>query len=129
MLASMRNRRTPSTCCLAVIAVTALLVAPALAQTAAPPLDLRLHELPLSPDDEPVSNTESADSGTVVHGSVTTGIGYSKNFGNSTYNAAEFDVSSKTDSGRVVDLHIGVQRETGVPYALPPDYVRRYPDR
>ena len=107
----------------------ALLAAPAVAQTAAPPLDLRLHEVPLSPGDEAVSNDENAGAGTAVHGSVTTGIGYSKNFGNSTYNAAELDVSKTTDSGRVVDLHIGVQRETGVPYGLPPDYVRRYPDR
>jgi hypothetical protein len=110
-------------------AVMALLAAPALAQTEASPLDLRLHELPLSADDVAPSSEEAADTGTEVHGSFTTGIGYSKNFGNSTYNAAELDVSKQTDSGRVVDLHIGVQRTTGLPYASPPDYIRRYPDR
>lgn len=107
----------------------ALLAASAIAQTPVPPLDLRLHELPLSPEDESTAGEDVADTGTAVHGSFTTGIGYSKNFGNSTYNAAELDVSRTTDSGRVVDLHIGVQRETGVPYALPPEYVTLYPNR
>ena len=125
----MRNTRIPWMRCAAAAIATALLAAPAIAQDQAAPLDLRLHELPLSADDVSAPSDYDADTETRVHGSVTTGIGYSKNFGNSTYNAAELDVRKQTDSGRVVDLHIGVQRTTGLPYASPPDYVRRYPDR
>ena len=126
----MRNRLIPWMHCAAAAIATAWLAAPAIAQDQAPPLDLRLHELPLAAEDVPAPSDYSADTDTAVHGSFTTGIGYSKNFGNSTYNAAELDVSKQTDSGRVVDLHIGVQRSTGLPYyAAPPDYVRRYPDR
>jgi hypothetical protein len=106
----------------------ALFAATGLAQTPPPALDLRLHDLPEPSDDDAASSDfGEGDSTTSVHGSFTTGIGYSKNFGNSTYNAAELDVSKQTDSGRAVDLHIAVQRTTGMPYASPPDYVRRYP--
>ena len=126
---TMRNARIRSLRrCLAAISL-ALSSAAALAQTPPPALDLRLHDLPALNDDAATPAEYSADTETSVHGSFTTGIGYSKNFGNSTYNAAELDVSKQTDSGRTVDLHIGVQRSTGLPYASPPDYVRRYPDR
>lgn len=108
----------------------ALFAAAGLAQTPAPALDLRLHDVPEPSDDGAASSDfGEGDTAATVHGSFTSGIGYSKNFGRSTYNAAELDVSKQTDSGRAVDLHIGVQRTTGLPYAAAPDDVRRYPER
>ncbi len=105
-----------------------LFAAAAFAQTPPPALDLQLHDLQQPSDDDTASSDfGAADTTSSVHGSFTTGIGYSKNYGNSTYNAAELDVSKQTDSGRAVDLHIAVQRSTGLPYGSPPDYVRRYP--
>jgi hypothetical protein len=105
----------------------ALLASAALAQTPPPALDLQLHDLPQPSDDDAAPADFATDGGTSVHGSFTSGIGYSKNFGNSTFNAAELNVSRRTDDGGNVDLHVAVARSTGMPYASPPDYVRRYP--
>ena len=116
--------------CRSVAAIAfAIFATTALAQTPPLALDLQLHDLQQPTDDDgaPSGDLGAGDTTTQVHGSFTTGIGYSKNFGHSTYNAAELDVSKQTDSGRAVDLHIAVQRTTGLPYASPPDYVRRYP--
>ena len=68
-----------------------------------------------------------ADTATSVHGSFTTGIGYSKTYGNSTLNAAEFDVNKQYDNGKTLNLHIDVLRSTGLPSVPPRDYVSRYP--
>jgi hypothetical protein len=100
----------------------------ALAQTQPSSLDLRLPQ-PLDAGAQ-VSTTPgeyAADTATSVHGSFTTGIGYSKTFGNSTVNAAELDVNKQYDNGRVLNLHIDVLRSTGLPGAAPRDYVSRYP--
>ena len=124
----MRNSRIRLHCSAAAISLT-LLAATAFAQTPPPALDLQLHDLQQASDDDDAASSDfgAGDTTTSVHGSFTTGIGYSKNFGNSTYNAAELDVSKRTDDGRAVDFHIAVQRTTGLSYASPPDYVRRYP--
>lgn len=100
----------------------------ALAQTQPSPLDLRLPQ-PLDAGGQ-VSTTpdeQVADTATSVHGSFTTGIGYSKTFGNSTVNAAELDVNKQYDNGRALNLHIDVLRSTGLPGPVPRDYVSRYP--
>jgi hypothetical protein len=119
-------------CAVAAIAI-ALLAAPAFAQTPPAPLDLRLHELPdlrPQPDDEVATPRErAADTETSVHGSFSSEIGYSKAFGQSTVNTADIDVTKQTDSGRTLDLHIGVLHSTGLPDVSPRDYVSRYPGR
>lgn len=97
------------------------------AQTQPPSLDLRLPDPDLSSGAVAVPGQHVADMATSVHGSFTTGIGYSKNYGNSTVNAAELDVTKQYESGRVLDLHIGVLRSTGLPGAASQDYVSRYP--
>lgn len=48
-----------------------------------------------------------------VHGSFTTGIGYSKGFGTSTMNAAELNVSKQYDDGKRVDVHIHLEQGKG----------------
>ena len=126
----MRNSRFPPLRRSAAI-VLALFATAAFAQTPPPALDLQLHDLQQPTDDDEAASSDfgagAGDDKASVHGSFTTGIGYSKNFGNSTYNAAELDVSKQTDDGRAVDFRIAVQRSTGLPYGAPPDYVRRYP--
>lgn len=113
------------------VAVTlmALLAGPAWAQTQPSPLDLRLPQLPDSriSSDTNTPEERAADTATSVHGSFTTGVGYSKAYGNSTLNAAELDVNKQYDNGKTLNLHIDVLRSTGLPGALPPDYVSRYP--
>jgi hypothetical protein len=125
IIASTRTRRLHS-----VIAATLLMLAAASvsAQTQ-PPLDLRLHPLPdpLAGEHIATPAQQAVDSGTSVHGSFSTGIGYSKNYGNSTVNTAELDVSKQYESGRAIDLHIGVLHSTGLPTTAPHDYVSRYP--
>lgn len=106
----------------------ALVAGFASAQTPYPSLDLRLRPLPdLTDGRGSVPDEHAADAATSVHGSFTTGIGYSKNYGNSTVNAADLDVTKQYESGRVLDLHIGVLRSTGLPGAVPQDCVSRYP--
>lgn len=59
------------------------------------------------------ANTGDDKHGPQVHGSFTTGIGYSKGYGTSTMNAAELDVSGQTDSGRTYDMHLHVIQSNG----------------
>jgi len=109
----------------------ALVACPAFAQTPPAALDLRLQPLPdVHPQaDEPVAppDEEAADKATSVHGSFTTGIGTSKNYGNSTLTAAEVDVNKQYDNGKALNLHIDVFHSTGLPPVAPRDYVSRYP--
>ena len=108
--------------------VLALVAGVASAQTPQPPLDLRLRPLPdLTDGGVAVPGQRAADTDTSVHGSFTTGIGYSKNYGNSTVNEAELDVTKQYENGRTLDFHMGVLRSTGLPGAAPQDYVSRYP--
>lgn len=88
------------------------------------PLDLRLPQ----PADAPAlsgSNDATSpgvyidNSTTSVHGSFTSGVGYSKTFGTSTINAADLDVTHQNDDGRTMNLHIDVLRSTGVPTVVP----------
>jgi hypothetical protein len=95
-----------------------------------PSLDLRL---PHSPD-APVLDSQRdatpgvyvADTATSVHGTFSSGIGYSKAFGTSTINTADLDVNKQYDDGRTLNLHIDVLHSTGLPAAAPRDYVSRY---
>ena len=77
-----------------------------------------------APDDYDEAN--GTDTDTSVHGSFTAGIGYSKAYGNSTFNAAELDVSKQYDDGKTLDLHIDVTRSTGLPTVSPRGYGSRY---
>lgn len=66
------------------------------------------------------SGARDSTQGPQVHGSFTTGIGYSKGYGTSTMNAADLDVSGQTDSGRTYDMHLHVMQSKGPgfsPYA------------
>ena len=103
IMASTQTRRLHG-----VIAATllALAAAPVSAQTQ-PPLDLRLRQLPDPQAGERIATPDQqvVDTGTSVHGSFSTGIGYSKNYGNSTVTTADLDVSKQYDSGRAIDLH------------------------
>jgi hypothetical protein len=51
--------------------------------------------------------------GPQVHGSFTTGIGVSKGYGTSTMNAADLDISGRTDSGRTYDMQIHLMQTKG----------------
>lgn len=62
------------------------------------------------------------DNGVSVHGSFTTGVGYSKGYGTSTLNAAELHISKQYDDGKTVDMHINVEKTKGPgfsPYGYP----------
>lgn len=106
------------------------LAGPAWAQTQPSALDLRLPPpsdlRPQADGGVTIPDERATDTATSVHGSFTSGVGYSKGFGNSTVNAAELDVTKRYDSGRTLDLQIGVLRSTGVPTVTPHDYVSRY---
>ncbi len=100
----------------------------ALAQSQPSSLDLRLPQPPdaganvgTTPDEH------AADTATSIHGSFSTGVGYSKAYGNSTVTAAELDVNKAYDNGKSLNLHIDVLHSTGLPGPLPRDYVSRYP--
>ncbi len=56
---------------------------------------------------------DEAGRGPQVHGSFTTGIGYSKGYGTSTVNAADVDIHGQSDSGRTYDLQIHVMQGKG----------------
>lgn len=71
------------------------------------------------------SGASEEKSGPQVHGSFTTGIGYSKGYGTSTMNAADLDVSGQTDSGRSYDVHLHVMQSKG-PGFSPYAYGLRY---
>lgn len=62
------------------------------------------------------------DDGVSVHGSFTTGVGYSKGYGTSTLNAAELHISKQYGDGKTVDMHINVEKTKGPgfsPYGYP----------
>jgi len=59
------------------------------------------------------SGVDEDKRGPQVHGSFTTGIGYSKGYGTSTMNAADLDISGQTDSGRTYDMQIHVIQSKG----------------
>jgi hypothetical protein len=96
------------------------------AQTQPPSLNLQLPQSPAytdtsqggtTPDD--YDDASVTNSGTSVHGSFTAGVGYSKAYGNSTFNAAELDVSKQYGDGKTLDMHFDVTRITGVPVVSP----------
>jgi hypothetical protein len=93
-------------------------------------LNLQLPQPPdMRPDVSPVDATPdeySADTATSVHGSFTTGIGYSRTYGNSTLDAAELDVNKQYDNGKTLNLHIDVLRSKGLPDVSPRGYVSRF---
>lgn len=103
--------------------LSALFAACAHAQTAPQPLDLRLPQPPDAPAlggaHEVSPGVYVDDSSTSVHGSFTSGIGYSKAFGTSTIEAADLDVTHQNDDGKTMNLHIDVLRSTGVPGGMP----------
>jgi len=85
---------------------------------------------PTAPTDNAVVDAQDSraideKSGPQVHGSFTTGIGYSKGYGTSTMNAADLDVSGQTDSGRSYDMHLHVMQSKG-PGFSPYAYGLRY---
>lgn len=53
------------------------------------------------------------DNGVQVHGSVTTGIGYSKGYGTSTMNAVELHISKPYGDGKTFDMHIHAEKTDG----------------
>lgn len=99
--------------------------------TASAPLKLQLPDpgsqpLPLAGgEDSPgeyYGDHGKDDDGVSVHGSFTTGVGYSKGYGTSTLNAAELHISKRYDDGKTVDMHINVEKTKGPgfsPYAYP----------
>jgi len=96
------------------------------AQTQPSPLNLQLPQAPAYSDSSegttPADDYDDASatgSGASVHGSFTAGVGYSRNYGNSTYNSAELDVSKQYGDGKTVDMHFDVTRITGVPVIAP----------
>ena len=101
------------------------------AQTQPNSLNLQLPQQPdLRPEisqDAATTDEHAADTDTSVHGSFTTGIGYSKTYGNSTVSAAELDVNKQYDNGKTLNLHIEALHSTGLPDVSPRDYVSRYP--
>ncbi len=70
---------------------------------------------------------------TVVHGGVTTGVGYSREFGTGTSVGADLDVSHVDANGRSMNLHIDVSKSDGFPgqsgYLGQPGYFGGYSGR
>lgn len=95
---------------------------PAAAQMA-PPLQLQVPTLPANAAPAETSDNAVVDAqdragderarGPDVHGSVTTGIGYSKGYGTTTMGAADLDISGQSDSGRSYDVHLHVMQSKG----------------
>lgn len=54
--------------------------------------------------------------GPEVHGAVTAGIGYSSGYGTTTFEAADFDISGQSDSGRDYGVRIHLQQSKGPGY-------------
>ncbi len=106
----------------------------ALAQTE--PLDLKLKDSSTTSGDPPgtyygdhsgpaikdtdTPRSELDDGKAHIHGSFTTGMGYSKGYGSSTYNAADINISKAftSDSGRtsVMSMDIHVSKSDGPGY-------------
>lgn len=62
------------------------------------------------------------DNGVQVHGSVTTGIGYSKGYGTSTMNAVDLHLSKPYGDGKTFDMKIHLEKSKGPgfsPYSYP----------
>jgi hypothetical protein len=96
------------------------------AQTQPPPLNLQLPQAPAYGDTGPgatpsddYDDASGTGTGTSVHGSFTSGVGYSKAYGNSTFNAAELNVSKQYGDGKTLDMHFDVTRITGLPAVAP----------
>lgn len=75
---------------------------------------------------------DDGDDGVEVHGSVTTGIGYSKGYGTSRMNAMELHISKPYGDGKSLDMHIHAEQTKGPgfsPYRYPYGgyYGPRYP--
>lgn len=51
--------------------------------------------------------------GPEVHGSITAGIGYSKGYGTTTMQAADFDISGQSEGGREYDMRIHLEQSKG----------------
>jgi hypothetical protein len=102
---------------------------PAPTPVAQPATSLQL-QVPTRPV-EAASDTETSDNAVVdaqdsaadgndgkrgpqVHGSFTAGIGYSKNYGTSTLQAADLDISSESESGNTYDVRIHVMQTKGL---------------
>ncbi len=56
---------------------------------------------------------DGSDKSVQVHGSFTTGVGYSKGYGTSTTNAADLNISKQYDDGKTVDMHIHLEQSKG----------------
>jgi hypothetical protein len=107
----------------------------ATAQTPPPaqPLDLRLPQPAdaqsldaADQDDGDLDALAAGGNATTVHGSVTTGIGYSREFGHTSYEGAELNVTHQTDDGHTINLHLDASHGTGLsPYTYP--YSGPYP--
>jgi hypothetical protein len=111
--------------------ITLALFATCVAAQTLPSLDLRLPYQPDAPVPDGARGVVTpgvytADTETSVHGTFSTGIGYSKAFGTSTISTADLDVNKLYDDGRALNLHIDVLHSTGLPTATPRDYVSRY---
>lgn len=117
-----------TSCCLCANFAFAQSAAPAQAAPAqvAQPLQLQMPTQPLRemPPDADSGNAivDAMDSGAdgdadnkgpQLHGSFSTGIGYSKGYGTSTMNAADLDISGQTDSGRTYDVQIHLMQSKG----------------
>ncbi|WP_049621681.1 hypothetical protein [Frateuria defendens] len=117
--------------------------APVLAQSQSNrPLDLKLHpdtapaSVSTAPgvyygdtsgrrgDEDEQAQAPDPDAGkpTQIHGSVSTSIGYAKGFGTGVTNAAQLDISHRTDDNNRFDVHIGVANGHGFPAAGPWGY-------
>ncbi|WDS35080.1 hypothetical protein [Pseudoxanthomonas sp.] len=73
-----------------------------------------------APADKDKPRSELDDGKAHLHGSFTTGMGYSKGYGSSTYNAADINISKAftSDSGRtsVMSMDIHVSKSDGPGY-------------
>jgi len=96
-------------------------------QAAATPLQLQVPTQPINvtapaeaSDNAAVDAQDSAGDdtrhGPQVHGSVTAGIGYSSGYGTTTFEAADFDISGQSDSGRDYGVRIHLQQSKGPGY-------------
>ena len=101
--------------------------ASAQAEQPAAPLQLQVPTqpfaaMPAEPSDNAIvdahdSGVDNGNRGPQLHGSFTTGIGYSKGYGTSTMNAADLDISGQTDSGRIYDVQIHLRQSKGPGFA------------
>ncbi len=120
----------------AIVLSLLLLASPLTALAQATPLDLKLKDNTTTSGDPPgtyygdhsgpaikdtdAPRSELDDGKAHIHGSFTTGMGYSKGYGSSTYNAADINISKAftSDSGRtsVMSMDIHVSKSDGPGY-------------